>query len=133
MIRSILKLLHDAIKHDIILTSLYIDMLALRNATVYDAAHEILAQLGHATLPQRLALPAASQVAVVSVWGGSSASSVSLEVETPAPESLRLQVPGLRSVPLQAGSGPCSKEVFEMLSPIIIHNLLSFSSRIHVT
>ena len=39
---------------------------------------------------------------MVAVWGGSSASSVSLEVETPAPESLRLVVPELRSVPLQA-------------------------------
>lgn len=33
-----------------------------RNATVYDAAHQILAQLGHVTLPQRIALAEASQV-----------------------------------------------------------------------
>ena len=42
----------------------------LRNATVYDAAHEVLAQLSHATLPQRLALPAASQVALGSCFKG---------------------------------------------------------------
>jgi len=74
----------------------------IQNATVYDAAHQTLGQLGHVTLPRRIALADASQVAVVSVWGGSSATSVSLEVETPAPESLRLVVPGLRNVALQA-------------------------------
>eukprot|EP00913_Durusdinium_trenchii_P012547 g11782.t1 len=73
-----------------------------RNATVYDADHHILGQLGYVTLPRRIALAEAAQVAVVEVWGGASATSVSLEVETPAPESLRLAVPELRSVLLQA-------------------------------
>ncbi|CAK9055350.1 unnamed protein product [Durusdinium trenchii] len=74
----------------------------VKNATVYDADHHILGQLGYVTLPRRIALAEAAQVAVVEVWGGASATSVSLEVETPAPESLRLAVPELRSVLLQA-------------------------------
>ncbi|CAJ1363241.1 unnamed protein product, partial [Effrenium voratum] len=74
----------------------------VKNATVYDAEHQILGQLGTETLPRRIALPGPSQVALVSVWGGGTASSVSLEVETPAPESQRLLVPELWSSPLQA-------------------------------
>ncbi|CAE7212064.1 unnamed protein product [Symbiodinium natans] len=62
----------------------------VRNATVYDAEHNILGSLGFATLPQRIAIsPNPSQVAVVEVWGGSSASYVSLEARRYEPRGGR--------------------------------------------
>eukprot|EP00439_Symbiodinium_sp_Y106_P070527 s569_g12.t1 len=75
----------------------------VRNATIYDAEHTILGSVGFVALPQRIALsPDPSEVAVVEVWGGASASYVSLEVETPSPSSQRLGVSSLHDVALQA-------------------------------
>eukprot|EP00930_Biecheleria_cincta_P009455 TRINITY_DN1111_c0_g1_i1.p1 TRINITY_DN1111_c0_g1~~TRINITY_DN1111_c0_g1_i1.p1 ORF type:complete len:3256 (+),score=479.82 TRINITY_DN1111_c0_g1_i1:1251-9770(+) len=70
------------------------------NATVYSTEHRVVGRFSGGLLPARIDLGSWAKVAVIAVRGGGSATMVSVEVETPAPESKLLIVPSLQDVAL---------------------------------